>query len=72
MFKKYLYLIFFLSLNFNYSQNNFTLSGFVMSSESNELIIGANIVFPEINSGAITNSYGFFSITIPEGDNYFI
>ena len=27
-----------------------------------------NIVFPEINSGAITNSYGFFSITIPEGD----
>ena len=38
-----------------------------MSSESNELIIGANIVFPEINSGAITNSYGFFSITIPEG-----
>ena len=38
-----------------------------MSSESNELIIGANIVFPEINSGAITNSYGFFSITIQEG-----
>ena len=68
MFKKYLYLILFLSINFIYSQDNFTISGYVMSSESNELVIGANIVFPEINSGAITNSYGFFSITIPEGD----
>ena len=67
MFKKFLYLFLILFTNFIYSQNNFTFSGYVMSSESNELIIGANIVFPEINSGAITNSYGFFSITIPEG-----
>jgi len=67
MFKKFLYLFLILFTNFIYSQNNFTFSGYVMSSESNELIIGANIVFPEINSGAITNSYGFFSITIQEG-----
>ena len=38
-----------------------------MSLESNELIIGANIVFPEIGSGTTTNSYGFYSITLPSG-----
>ncbi|MAU54723.1 MAG: hypothetical protein CMC29_02805, partial [Flavobacteriaceae bacterium] len=68
MLKKFLFIILLLSINSIYSQNKFTLSGYVMSSESNELVIGANIVFPEINSGVITNSYGFFSITIPEGD----
>jgi len=68
MLKKFLFIILLFSINFIYSQNKFTLSGYVMSSESNELVIGANIVFPEINSGVITNSYGFFSITIPEGN----
>ena len=38
-----------------------------MSLESNELIIGANIVFPEIGNGTTTNSYGFYSITLPSG-----
>jgi hypothetical protein len=39
-----------------------------MNVNSNELIIGANIIIPKINTGAITNSYGFFSITVPEGN----
>ena len=39
-----------------------------MNVNSNELLIGANIIIPKINTGAITNSYGFFSITLPEGN----
>ena len=39
-----------------------------MNVNSNELIIGANIIIPKINTGAITNSYGFFSFTVPEGN----
>ena len=38
-----------------------------MSAESNEIVIGANIIIPELNTGTITNSYGFYSITISEG-----
>ena len=39
-----------------------------MDVNSNELLIGANIIIPKINTGAITNSYGFFSITLPTGN----
>ncbi len=52
----------------SYSQENFTLNGYILDENSNESIIGANIVIPNINSGTITNTYGFFSITIPKGN----
>ena len=52
----------------SYSQENFTLNGYVLDENSNESIIGANIIIPSINTGTITNTYGFFSITIPKGN----
>ncbi|MBT5857009.1 MAG: PEGA domain-containing protein, partial [Flavobacteriaceae bacterium] len=52
----------------NYSQEKNTLNGYVMNVDSNELIIGANIVIPGLNVGTITNTYGFFSITLPKGN----
>ena len=69
MLKKNLFFLFFLTFySYIFSQEKFqTLSGYVMSLESNELIIGANIVFPEIGNGTTTNSYGFYSITLPSG-----
>ena len=51
-----------------YSQENFTLNGYVLDENNNESIIGANIIIPSINQGTITNTYGFFSITIPKGN----
>ena len=55
------------ALNCIYSQENFTLNGYVLDQNSNESIIGANIIIPSISSGTITNTYGFFSITVPKG-----
>jgi hypothetical protein len=49
------------------SQEKFTLSGTIIDSQSNETLIGVNILIPEINSGTMTNEYGFYSITLPEG-----
>ena len=49
----------------------YTLSGRITDTSSNETLIGVNILIPEINNGVITNSYGFYSITLPEG-NYTI
>jgi len=65
--KIFLLVIFLFSLNIN-SQNNFTLSGYVLDSQNNELVIGASVIIDELNIGTITNSYGFFSITVKEGN----
>ena len=67
MKKIFLLVIFLISLNIN-SQNNFTFSGYVLDSQTNELVIGASVIIDELNIGTITNSYGFFSITVKEGN----
>lgn len=51
-----------------FSQQKFTLSGIVTDSKSNETLIGATLFIPELKTGAITNEYGFYSITLPSGN----
>ncbi len=50
------------------AQEKYTLSGIIADQNSNETLIGVNIIFPEIQSGTTTNEYGFYSITLPKGD----
>jgi hypothetical protein len=50
-----------------FSQKNFTLSGKVTDIETGEDLIGASILATELVKGAITNSYGFYSLSLPEG-----
>ncbi|MCQ2227634.1 MAG: TonB-dependent receptor [Bacteroidales bacterium] len=45
----------------------FTLSGYVKDSSSRETLIGATVYSTETHKGAVTNAYGFFSLTLPEG-----
>lgn len=45
----------------------FTISGYVKEAVSNELLPGVTIYIPALNSGAVTNNYGFYSITLEEG-----
>lgn len=52
---------------FSFSQEKFTLSGKITDATSRETLIGVNIIIPELNIGAITNEYGFYSIILPEG-----
>ncbi len=40
----------------------------MLDSQSNELIIGSSVIVEGLNIGTITNSYGFFSITIEQGN----
>ncbi|WP_323789923.1 TonB-dependent receptor [Psychroserpens sp.] len=49
------------------AQEKYTLSGVISDISSNETLIGVNILFPEQQTGTITNEYGFYSITLPEG-----
>jgi len=60
--------LFFFPLSSLNAQKKYTLSGYVREKESRELLPGVNIYLPKQNSGAITNNYGFYSITLPEGN----
>lgn len=45
----------------------YTLSGFVRDLSTGEDLIGASIYAQELGSGAATNIYGFYSLSMPEG-----
>ncbi|WP_088341381.1 TonB-dependent receptor [Robiginitalea sediminis] len=49
------------------AQQRYTLSGTITEAGSNETLIGVNILVPELRTGAVTNEYGFYSLTLPEG-----
>lgn len=49
------------------AQEKITLSGIITDSNSNETLIGVNIIIPELQTGTMTNEYGFYSITLPSG-----
>ena len=53
------------------AQEKFTLSGTIVDAQNNETLIGVTILVKETQSYAITNEYGFYSITLPSG-NYSI
>jgi len=49
------------------AQQNYTISGYIRSSETGEALIGATVLERELYKGTMANAYGFYSITLPEG-----
>lgn len=66
--RKIIFLFLLLNFKFIYTQNSFTISGYVQNNSNNELIIGASVIVKELQIGTVTNNYGFFSLTLVEGD----
>ena len=64
-----LFLIYSYSL---FGQESFILSGYITDVETNEKLIGVNVLLPALNLGTTTNEYGFYSISIPNGDQELI
>jgi hypothetical protein len=66
--KRDLLLTFFLFIGYlsNAQAQKFTISGFVRS-ESGESLIAASVFVKGVNKGAVTNEYGFYSITLEQG-----
>ena len=54
-------------LTFSFAQKKSTLSGTITDAESGEAIINAKIYIPAIRQGAVTNTYGFYSLTVESG-----
>ena len=64
--KLYWFLFFFSLLGFG--QEKVTLSGVISDANNNETLIGVSVYVSELNIGAYTNEYGFYSITLPKGN----
>lgn len=63
------FFLFLLSISLpSIAQQKYTLSGTITEENSNETLIGVTVAFPSLGTGVVTNEYGFYSITIPEGD----
>jgi len=58
------FLLFFLVSN---AQDKLVLNGVVKDASSNETLYGVNILLPTLNTGTVTNEYGFYSIRLPNG-----
>ncbi len=49
------------------AQQKQTISGYI-TDENGESLIGANVTVPALSVGTVSNNYGFFSLTLPEGN----
>ena len=49
------------------AENKVTVSGYIRDASNGEALIGANISVKGRNIGAATNSYGFYSFSLPAG-----
>ena len=50
------------------AQKTYTVSGYIKEGETGEDMISATVYIKELLKGTTTNLYGFYSITVPEGN----
>ena len=65
-------LLFCLGIPNAFGQQEHTISGVVSDLNTGETLIGVNVLIPELRAGVITNAYGFYSITLPQGTHELI
>ena len=68
----FLFFLFILTPNYWVKAQSFTLSGYVKDSATGETLIGASIRNLEGTLGTVTNSYGFFSLSVPNENTQLI
>jgi hypothetical protein len=69
MLKHLLFILFLLTAIPAIAQKKYTISGTIKDAATGETLIGATVTIKELpQSGTATNSYGFYSLTVPAGD----
>ena len=59
---------FLLCLSFaTWAQEKYTLSGYIKDAGSGEALIGATVYVRALETGTVSNTYGFYSLSIPAG-----
>ena len=59
--------IFLLFITSVFGQDKHTISGYITDKNNGESIVGANIYCTELDLGVTSNTYGFYSLTLPSG-----
>ncbi len=49
------------------SESNVTLSGYLKDAENGESLIGVTVYLKELGQGTATNTFGYYSISVPPG-----
>ncbi|MGV3502946.1 MAG: TonB-dependent receptor [Adhaeribacter sp.] len=57
-----------LALNLQ-AQTRYTISGYVREQGSGESLIGVSVFLPGTSTGTASNTYGFYSLTLPAADS---
>lgn len=66
--KKLLTFLFFIGSIAAFAQEKFTISGTISEADTGETLFGVNVIVPSLQTGTVTNQYGYYSITLPKGD----
>ncbi len=59
--------VLFLVASIMYAQEDYTLSGTITDKSNGETLFGASVFLKGTTVGVITNEYGFYSLTAPQG-----
>ena len=65
MTRAFLFILFLFSSTVIFGQNKYTISGYVEDIDSGEKLIGVNVFDSNSKLGTTTNTYGFYSLTLP-------
>lgn len=55
-------------INLTIAQQRYTISGTITDAKTNETFFGVSVYVLETKTGGLTNEYGFYSLTLPEGE----
>lgn len=70
--KNILFLLFLFFTLTTQAQEMLVVNGMVKDASNNETLSGVNILFPNLQTGTVTNDYGFYSIKLPQGTHRLI
>jgi hypothetical protein len=66
--QRYLLFTIFLLLSLSaWSQQKFTVNGYVRDAANGEELLGVTVYIPQLKAGTVTNDYGFYALTLPRG-----
>ena len=67
MYRKVLSLLLIAMLSLPLIAQRYTISGYISDAVTEETMIGATLYDRNSGNGTVTNAYGFYSLTLPEG-----
>jgi hypothetical protein len=61
------YFLFLLAFSTLQAQQKYTLNGYIKDAANGEELIGATVYISQLQSGTVTNPYGFYALSMPPG-----